>query len=76
VAVREIVVRPEAGPPPALGPAVVTAEADAPVIEVTIGRVEVRAAPAGEDPRRRRTRERERPPMPLDEYLRRRRGPR
>jgi hypothetical protein len=74
VAAREIVVRPETGGPAALGPAVVTAETEAPVIEVTIGRVEVRAAPAGDDPRRRRARERERPPMPLDEYLRRRRA--
>ena len=70
---REVVVRPEPGGP-APGPAVVTAEAEAPVIEVTIGRVEVRAVPAGDDPRRRRAREREGPPLPLDEYLRRRRG--
>jgi hypothetical protein len=43
------------------------AEQPAPVIEVTIGRVEVRAAPAVA-----RARRREPPPLPLADYLERR----
>lgn len=72
VAVREITMRPEVtGPAPA--PVAAEAAAEVPVVEVTIGRVEVRAAPGHQDPRRRAS-GRERPPMPLDEYLRRRSG--
>jgi hypothetical protein len=72
VALREVTVRPEVtGPAPA--PVAAETAAEVPVIEVTIGRVEVRAAPGRDHPRRRAS-GRERPPMPLDEYLRRRSG--
>jgi hypothetical protein len=72
LAVPEISAQPEAFRPARAAPP--AAEAEGPVIEVTIGRVEVRATPPREEPRRQRARARGRPPMPLDEYLRQRSG--
>jgi hypothetical protein len=44
-----------------------------PTVRVTIGRVEVRAAPAGERPAARRI-ELPRPPLSLDDYLKATKG--
>jgi hypothetical protein len=71
VAGAEVITGPEA---PGYTPLIVEAEAQ--VIEVTIAQVEVRATPAREDLGRQRARRRERPPMPLEEYLRQRSGTR
>jgi hypothetical protein len=71
VAGAEFSTRPEAP-----GHTPLSVEAEAQVIEVTIAQVEVRATPAREDLGRQRARRRERPPMPLEEYLRQRSGTR
>ena len=60
---------PQAGRAPAPAPAAPTAASAEPVIHVTIGRIEVRAAPAPKGASRERQAA---PPVALDEYLRQR----
>jgi translation initiation factor IF-2 len=63
---RPVPVATDIRPAPPAEAARPAADQPAPVIEVTIGRVEVRAAPAARAPRR------EPPPLPLADYLERR----